>query len=202
VHDDDQLYIEPVEGYCVRCRETVDFENPVPVWTRKGLPATRGECPNCGGVVFRLGKTDAHDGSDRPEAVEVAGKQRLKLAQETIYINYAPADEEIAEQLAADLQKVGVAVWLHEAEPTHVNWAGGVHPALKECARMVLVLSPDAIGMETVEAAWRFFREKSKPVLIAQVAPADPPDAVRRSPRFDFAADYRAAFRQLVQSIQ
>ena len=53
-HDEDDF--EPIEGYCVRCRESVEIEDPMPVWTRNGLPATRGECPICGGTVFRMGK--------------------------------------------------------------------------------------------------------------------------------------------------
>lgn len=202
MHDNELFEAEPVEGYCVRCRDTVEFENPMPVWTRRGLPATRGECPNCGGTVFRMGKTDAHDDMSRPAAVQVGSAgRRQKLAQETVYVNFAPADEAIAEQIAADLQKVGFAVWLHDSDPDPVNWAGGVHPALKECARMVFVLSPGALNEETVEAAWAFFRAKGKPILIAQVAPAEPPDAIRRTARFDFAQDFRSAFRQLVQHL-
>jgi hypothetical protein len=194
---DDEIH----EAYCVRCRETIEMEDPEPVWTRKGLPATRGICPSCGGIVFRLGKTAAHMALSRPSAVKVAQNTHAKLPQETIYLAYAPSDELLAEQIAADLQKMGVACWLHEADPDPVKWAGGVHPALKECARMILLLSPAALEVETVEAAWRFFKDKNKPILIAQAERADPPDAIRRKPRFDFAADYKSAFRQMMQAL-
>jgi hypothetical protein len=66
---------------------------------------------------------------------------------------------------------------------------------------MVLVLSPAALTAESVESTWRFFKDKRKPVVIAQVESAEPPDAIRRSPRFDFSADYKAALRQLVQAL-
>ena len=59
--DDD---LDPVEGYCLRCRETIEMENPTAVWTRKGMPATRGECPTCGGIVFRMGKSAVHEQLD------------------------------------------------------------------------------------------------------------------------------------------
>jgi hypothetical protein len=199
--EEDIFEYDPVEGYCVRCRETVEFENPKPVWTRRGLPATRGECPNCAGTVFRMGKTDAHDEGNRPEAVQVAARGRIKLAQETVYVNFAAPDEAIAEQIAADLQKVGITCWLHEIEPARSDWASGVHPALRDCHRMVYLLSEDAIGVETVENAWRFFREKRKPVVIAQLRAVEPPDPLRRSPRYNFADDYKTAFRQLVQAL-
>lgn len=202
-YDDDP---EAVEGYCMRCRQSVEIQDAVPVWTRKGMPATRGECPICGGLVFRMGKTDQHREHERPMAVQVGESGRrasAKLARDTVYVNYASSDEELAQQISADLEKSGIAVWLHEThdEPNPVKWAGGVHPALKQCERMIYVLSPNALAEGKVEAAWKFFRDKRKPVIIAQVAAAEPPDAIRRSPRFDFTGDYKAAFRQMLQSL-
>lgn len=202
-HDDDvQLDDEiEVEAYCVRCRDTITMIDPHPVWTRKGLPATRGECPTCGGSVFRLGKSDAHDLNNRPDAVVVddGGRKRAKLPKETVYINFHPDDAEFAEQLAADLEKMGVGVWLHDVAPSQVEWAGGRHPALDACSRMVLILSPAVLGENSVQTAWTYFREKRKPVAVAQIAPAETPDPLRRSPRFDFNADYKLAFRELLQ---
>lgn len=203
MNDRDEYYNEedePIEAYCVRCRETVEMEHPQPVWTRRGLPATRGECPDCGGTVFRMGRTSAHSGSDRPEAVQVGQTARGKLTQDTAYVNYAEADAAIAEQIADDLQKAGIAVWLHE-ESNEVHWAGGVHPALKECSRMVYLLSPAGLTSASVEAAWKFFREKGKRIVIAQIEAVAPPDPIRRSPRFDFSGEYKSAFRQMVQAL-
>lgn len=201
--EDDFLDDEEIEAYCVRCRETVEVLDLQAVWTRKGMPAVRGDCPNCGGAVFRMGKTALHQAKERPAAVEVSGDSRRKrpaLERDTVYVAYSSEDETIAQQLAADLNKIGIAAWLHEGDDT-TAWAGGVHPALKECARMVYVLSAAALDGEDVNAAWRFFKEKRKPIVVAQVAPVAPPDPIRRSPRFDLAGDYKAAFRQLVQAL-
>lgn len=194
--DDD----EAIEAYCVRCKETIEVENPLAVWTRRGIPATRGECPQCGGTVFRMGRNHLHSGESRPATVQVATNTRAKLAQDTAYINFAEADSAIAAQLADDLQKAGIAVWLHEDAST-VHWAGGVHPALTECSRMVYVLSAHALTNESVVAAWTFFKGKSKRIVIAQLAPLDPPDPIRRSPRFNLTQDYKTAFRQMVQAL-
>ncbi|MEZ4667617.1 MAG: DUF5679 domain-containing protein [Anaerolineae bacterium] len=194
--DDDEV----IEAYCVRCKATIEVENPAAVWTRRGIPATRGECPDCSGTVFRMGRTHLHSSEARPAAVQVATNTRAKLAQDTAYINFAEADTAIAEQLADDLQKAGIAVWLHE-DNSNVHWAGGVHPALTECSRMVYILSSDSLQNTSVTDAWTFFRGKGKRIVIAQLAPVDPPDAIRRSPRFDFVADYRTAFRQTVQAL-
>jgi hypothetical protein len=191
---------EPIEAYCVRCKQSIEMENPQAVWTRRGIPATRGECPDCAGTVFRMGSTPAHNREDRPAAVQVGSGARTKLAQDTAYINYAEADAAMAEQLADDLQKAGIATWLHE-ESRGTHWAGGVHPALTECSRMVYVLSENAIGSESVEAAWKFFKGKNKRIVIAQLAPVDPPDMIRRSPRFILTQDYKSAFRQMIQAL-
>jgi hypothetical protein len=197
-YEDEQ---EAIEAYCVRCKETIEIENPQPVWTRKGIPATRGECPICGGTVFRMGRTEAHSGGQRPAAVQVASNTRAKLVQDTAYINFSEADAALAEQLADDLQKAGIAVWLHESAGGDVHWAGGVHPALTECSRMVYVLSLAALDDGGVEEAWKFFRQKGKRIVIAQLELVDPPDSIRRSPRFDFTRDYKASFRQMVGAL-
>lgn len=201
-YSDEEEEDEPLEAYCVRCKQSVEIENSQAVWTRRGMPATRGECPDCGGTVFRMGRTAAHSKMNRPAAVQVGSKTRAKLSQDTAYINFAAQDENIAQQIAADLEKMGIASWLHEANAeSSTQWAGGVHPALTECAQMVVLLSPSSVVSESTEAAWRFFKEKRKPILIAQVEAAEPPDMIRRSPRFDFTGDYKTAFRQMVQAL-
>lgn len=191
---------DPLEAYCVRCRQTIEIENSQPVWTRKGMPAIRGECPDCGGTVFRMGRTAAHDPQNKPEAVEVSGGQKgPKLSQDTVYVLYAAADMDFASQMAEDLKNSGITAWLHEHDEAEVAWAGGVHPALEQCQRMLVILSPALLAETSLESRWTFFREKRKPVIIAQIASADPPDAIRRSPRYDFSGDYKRAFREMLQ---
>jgi hypothetical protein len=192
--DDDDL--DPVEGYCLHCRETIEMDDPVAVWTRRGMPATRGECPICGGMVFRMGKSAVHDQMDEPDV-----RPRVKLAAQTVYVAFTAADSALAEQLAADLEKVGVACWLHEAALSDVNWASGVHPALSACDRMIYLLTEPALRDDRVAEAWRYFRQKNKPIVIAQIDGSAPPDDLRRRPRFDFQANYKTAFRQLLQAL-
>lgn len=193
---------DPIEAYCVRCREMVEMESPAAVWTRRGLPASRGECPVCGGVVFRMGKSWLHEqiGDSEPHA-------RVKLGREMVYLAFAPPDAPYAGRLAADLERVGVSCWLHEATPQGIIWAEGVHPALSACVRMIVLLTPAASADLQVEAAWRYFRSKNKPIIVAQFGDAPPPDDLRRRPRFDFrhdgqsARNEKAAFRQLLQAL-
>ncbi|MBK8026716.1 MAG: toll/interleukin-1 receptor domain-containing protein [Chloroflexi bacterium] len=204
VHEDaDALEGGEIEAYCVRDRQRVVMLNPTPVWTGRGRPAMRGDCPICGGSVFRLGKTPAHDQLARPSAIHVAEpkSKRAKLAPDSVYIAYEAEDSEFAMQLASDLERMGMPHWLHDPEPQRVQWAGGVHPALKECGRMVLVASPATLHADNLSTAWQFFRQKSKPIFIAQLLGVDPPDALRRAPRFDFDANYKLAFRGLLAAL-
>ncbi len=198
---DDLFEPEPIEAYCVRCRETIEMEAPHAVWTRRGVPATSGNCPYCGGKVFRMGRSTAHEASEKPESVQVATNTRVKLTQETVYINFAVEDQAFAEQLAGGLRQLGVACWLHEHDPGDISWASGVHPALTECSRMVYVLSLESKVAESVQTAKQFFKSKNKPIVIAQIAPIDPPDDIRRKPRFDFTQDYKLAFRALLEAL-
>jgi len=43
------------------------MSNPKAEFTSAGTPGTRGTCPVCGTTMFRMGRTDAHDGLTPPE---------------------------------------------------------------------------------------------------------------------------------------
>ncbi|MFZ4814455.1 MAG: DUF5679 domain-containing protein [Phototrophicaceae bacterium] len=192
------------QGYCVRCKHSVDMEAVEAVWTSRGTPGLRGTCPECSGTVFRMGASPLHEGLPKPAAINVHQRKRnFKLPPNTLYINYADVDEALAQQLADDFKRYGMNTWMHDATPAEVNWAGGVHPALKDCPKMLLILSAPALAQADIENSWNFFRDKGKPIVIALAEPVEPPDALRRSPRFDFsvAGDYKAALRAAVQAL-
>jgi len=210
-HHDDELGLdeqEPIEAYCVHCKQTVEMEMPVPVWTRKGTPGTRGQCPICANTIFRMGRTDAHLGLQRPDVGQMLGgaphtmKKGRVSTRYAAFINFSPADEEVAARIADDLAKGGIPTWFSkEIEADSSHWASGVHPALTECSHMVVALSASAVASAEVEQRWAYFRGQRKPVVVAQVGPCEVPDDLRSRPRFDFEADYKTAFRQMVQAL-
>jgi hypothetical protein len=209
--EDDELEPEEIEAYCVSCKQKVLMENPMPVWTRRGTPGTRGVCEICGNTVFRMGRTEAHSRIARPDTTQMFGDsappRRGKKGQVTdfaAYINYAPADAAIAARIAEDLDKIGIPAWFDPdpgSDQDETIWASGVHPGLAECSHMVVVLSRGALADERVAEEWAYFRQERKPVLVAQAAPCDIPDDLRSRPRFDFSADYKLAFRGLSQAL-
>jgi DNA topoisomerase I len=56
-----------LEAYCVKCKEKREIKNPQAVFTDNATPATRGECPVCGTTMFRMGRTEAHEGMVPPK---------------------------------------------------------------------------------------------------------------------------------------
>jgi|YNPBryBLVA2012_1023415.scaffolds.fasta_scaffold05025_3 hypothetical protein len=211
-HDDLHGDDEPLEAFCVKCRETVEIEDPQPVWTRKGTPGTRGFCPVCGTTIFRMGRTPAHDairhaggGTSLSAEKDAPARPRpVRIAPGTVYVNAAPADRALAQRLANDLTALGVPTWLPADDEDAVAWAGGIHPALQSCTRMLVVLSPAAPEDRAVRAAWEYFREKRRGIVAVQVSPVDVPDALRRAARVDLSDGenaYRPALRRLVQAL-
>jgi hypothetical protein len=210
-HDDfpDELHDEdhPLEAYCVKCKDMIEMEDPQPVWTRKGTPGTRGFCPVCGTVVFRMGRTAAHKRLKKPRAVRVVEgttarrQQRPTQAVSATYVNYADADAVFVHRLVDDLQHMGVQTWMPYRDNGDYAWAGGVHPALEDCTQMLLVLSAAALADTRAQAAWVYFREKRKKIVVARREAVDVPDDLRRAPRVDFTGEYRQALRALVQAL-
>ena len=68
-----------MEAYCVKCRTKREIQNPEPVFTEKGTPATRGVCPVCGTNLFRMGRTNAHEGMQPPNPTTRQKKRSGKL---------------------------------------------------------------------------------------------------------------------------
>lgn len=58
-----------MEAYCVKCKTKREVKDPEAIFMRSGAPATRGTCPECGTRLFRMGKTEAHEGLNPKEAV-------------------------------------------------------------------------------------------------------------------------------------
>jgi DNA topoisomerase-1 len=66
-----------VEAYCVKCKQKREISDPEPTFTANGVPATRGVCPVCNTGLYRMGRTDAHEGLEPTSEVKKP-KQRKK----------------------------------------------------------------------------------------------------------------------------
>jgi len=61
---------QEVVAYCVKCREKRAIQDAQAVYTAAASPATRGKCPVCGTVMFRMGLTPEHAAILKPERSE------------------------------------------------------------------------------------------------------------------------------------
>ena len=73
-----------MEAYCVKCKQKREMQKPEATFTASGTPATRGLCPVCGTKLFRMGRTQAHEGLTPPDASKkprrgTAAKRRGRL---------------------------------------------------------------------------------------------------------------------------
>jgi len=55
-----------MEAYCVKCKAKREVKDAVAEFNAVGTPVTRGKCPECGTSMYRMGKTEAHEGMQKP----------------------------------------------------------------------------------------------------------------------------------------
>ncbi len=55
-----------MKAYCVKCREKREIKEAEATYNAKGAPVTKGVCEDCGTKVYRLGKTEEHEGVEKP----------------------------------------------------------------------------------------------------------------------------------------
>jgi len=65
-----------VEAYCVKCKEKQEMKDATPVFTATGTPGTKGTCSVCGTNMFRMGRTEAHEGMEPPERTKPRNKKK------------------------------------------------------------------------------------------------------------------------------
>ena len=70
---------EKVIGYCFKCREKHEILQPKAEWAANGSPGTRGTCANCGGTIYKAGRTPEHENLPKPE-IKITRKAKKKKA--------------------------------------------------------------------------------------------------------------------------
>jgi DNA topoisomerase I len=68
-----------LEAYCVKCKAKREVQNPLADFNATGAPVTRGVCGVCGTKMFRIGRTDAHEGMIAPKREKPVPKRKGKL---------------------------------------------------------------------------------------------------------------------------
>ena len=72
-----------------------------------------------------------------------------------VFVCYSRKDEDFVLKLAANLKRQGVPIWLDQWDiPTGANWSRTIERALKECARLLIVLTPSSVESDEVQSEW------------------------------------------------
>lgn len=94
-----------MEAYCMKCKEKRGIKDPVAGFNARGSAVTTGLCPVCGTKLFRMGRTDAHDGLIAPPKPEKVIKREGKLV-----IVESPAKAKTVERFLGKGYKVRASV--------------------------------------------------------------------------------------------
>ena len=68
---------DEIIGYCFKCKEKHQILNPKAEWAANGSPGTRGTCANCGGTIYKAGRTPEHENLPKP-AISTQKKSKKK----------------------------------------------------------------------------------------------------------------------------
>jgi len=68
-----------LEAYCVKCKEKREIQNPQAGFNSRSTPVTTGTCKVCGTKLYRMGRTEMHEGMVAPPRVKKEIKRKGKL---------------------------------------------------------------------------------------------------------------------------
>ena len=68
-----------MEAYCMKCKTKREMKDPVASFNAKSSPVTIGVCAVCGTKLYRMGRTDAHEGMVAPPRPKKVIKREGKL---------------------------------------------------------------------------------------------------------------------------
>ncbi len=70
-----------MEAYCLKCKTKREIQNPKPAYNKVGAPVTKGVCGECGTVLYRTGRTPAHEGIDPNEYISSQRSGKLVIVE-------------------------------------------------------------------------------------------------------------------------
>ena len=68
-----------MEAYCVKCKEKREVQNPQAEFNSRSTPVTTGVCKVCGTKLYRIGRTEMHEGMVAPPRVKKEIKRKGKM---------------------------------------------------------------------------------------------------------------------------
>lgn len=82
-----------------------------------------------------------------------------------VFISYSRRDSDYVYLLARELRRIGLDIWIDRNIDPGSNWDNSIEQALKDSAKMLLIVSPDSMRSENVHDEWSYFLEEGKAVF-------------------------------------
>jgi len=126
----------------------------------------------------------------------------------TVFISHSTKDSAFArEKLRAYLESCGVGTWFSDVDTSPgVDWERKIRSALNNAQWYVVVLSPDAVRSDWVQAEVHWALEKRKgrviPAMIEDCDPADLHLKLLRIHYLDFRQDFDTAAERLLRILK
>jgi len=126
----------------------------------------------------------------------------------TVFISHSTKDSAFAKKkLKAYLENHGIGTWFSDDDiPTAADWERKILRALSNAQWYIVILSPDAVTSDWVQAEVHWALEKRKgrviPIMIEDCDPADLHLKLLRINYLDFRQDPTAAAARLVQILE
>jgi uncharacterized protein len=118
------------------------------------------------------------------------------------FFSYCREDSEFALKLAGDLKTAGANVWLDQLDIAYgQRWDNAVEDALKNCSRLVVLLSPASVDSTNVMDEVSFALEEKKTVIPVIYRDCALPFRLRRVHHVDFRQDYARSLRDLIRTL-
>lgn len=125
-----------------------------------------------------------------------------------VFLSYASADRERADQLAGLLSSAGVSVWIDRSGiEAATSWSGEIVDAVSECTAFIVLLSPASVRSKNVNREVALAFEKDKPIVPLDLEPVELTRdlqyhlaGVQRSPMTNIDAIIRALARLGIKS--
>ncbi len=122
----------------------------------------------------------------------------VQAAQKGVFICYAMSDGVFALNLALALRDAGIRAFLDELEADDsMDWGDTVNQALRDCAVLVMILSPDSVEDAEVQGEYTYFMNSGKIIIPVMAESCDNSQLETLIEPIDFVLDYDLALTEL-----
>ena len=118
------------------------------------------------------------------------------------FVSYSRRDSELVLRLVKDLRRAGADLWLDQLDITGgQRWDEAIEEALRACAGMVAVLSPNALDSDNFKDEVAFGLDERKTIVPVVAQDCEVPYRLRRLQQVDFSESYDSGFDDLLRAL-